>query len=60
MLHFVREGDVVLCHSMDRLGRNRPGSTVLFRKDDAPIVYMPHPTPVLYHMESIREEMTAG
>ena len=22
MLHFVREGDVVLCHSMDRLGRN--------------------------------------
>jgi DNA invertase Pin-like site-specific DNA recombinase len=22
MLEFVREGDVVICHSMDRLGRN--------------------------------------
>ncbi len=22
MLHFVRDGDSVLCHSMDRLGRN--------------------------------------
>ncbi len=22
MLHFVRHGDIVLCHSMDRLGRN--------------------------------------
>ena len=22
MLHFVREGAVVLCHSIDRLGRN--------------------------------------